>query len=462
MRWRFPRVARAEARNSDARPARPRSRRRLGRSATIAAALTLTAGAFAATGAHADTPQPAPYPIDIGPNFTNLPAPLTTSQCQATYHIRCYTPTQLHAAYGLDSLYRQGIDGRGTTVVVPIPFGSPTIRHDLRVFDKQFGLPHAQVQIVRFGDIPPYDPTDITRVEWAAGTTLVVEGVHAIAPRAKIVIAETAVSLEGGPSGFPELLQAEESLINAGVGDVIAQIEATGEATFPGANTGDYSSLLSLRRAYRTAADHDVTVLAPAGNGGRGASARWPSSDPLVTSVGGSQLYLDDNGQRQRSDPAWNDGYGAGGGGLSAVFNRPFYQAGVADVVGTHRGVPDITMSGSVDGGAWVYASFAGTGGTGWDIFDGSGQAMSMFAGVVALADQVAGRRIGQLNPALYRMGERAAHGAAHTGLVDITEGDTTFNGVPGFAAGPGYDLATGWGTVDAPAFVTALAHAPR
>ncbi|HEU5266539.1 MAG TPA: hypothetical protein VFU35_07550, partial [Jatrophihabitans sp.] len=262
----------------------------------------------------------------------------------------------------------------------------------------------------------------------------------------------------GGPSGFPELLQAESALINSGVGDVIAQIEATGEATFPGAAQGDYRSLLSLRDTYRQAAENNVTVLAPAGNSGRGASARWPASDPLVTAVGGSQMYLDDAGHRLRPDTAWNDGFGAGGGGLSAVFGRPFYQDGVAGVTGAHRGVPDISMSGSVDGGAWVYASFAGTGGQGWDLFDGSGQAMSMFAGVVALADQVAGHRIGHLNTKLYRLGERARQGNTSTGLVDITEGDTTFNGVPGFPAGPGYDLATGLGTVDAPAFVTALA----
>ena len=51
----------------------------------------------------------------------------------------------------------------------------------------------------------------------------------------------------------------------------------------------------------------------------------------------------------------WNDGYGAGGGGRSAVFSRPPFQNGVRGVVDGHRGTPDISMSAAVNGGAWVY-----------------------------------------------------------------------------------------------------------
>jgi subtilase family serine protease len=116
-------------------------------------------------------------------------------------------------------------------------------------------------------------------------------------------------------------------------------------------------------------------------------------------------------------------------------------------------------MSASVDGGGWIYTSFGGTGGVGWNLFNSTGQAMSMFAGIVALADQVAGRRLGLINPALYRLGELSRRGNPRTGLVDITRGNTTADGKIGFQAAPGYDLATGWGTIDAARFVPALAH---
>ena len=188
----------------------------------------------------------------------------------------------------------------------------------------------------------------------------------------------------------------------------------------------------------------------------------WPSSDPLVSSIGGSQLSLDNAGNRLSPDTVWNDGFGAGGGGESAVFSRPLFQTGVRGVVGTHRGTPDISMSAAVNGGCWVYMSFAGieTPGVsdpGWYIFGGTSEATPIFSGIVALADQVAGHRLGLINPALYALGAASAHGV-NTGLVDITTGNNTFDGVTGFNAGPGYDLASGWGTINAARFVPVLA----
>ena len=50
-------------------------------------------------------------------------------------------------------------------------------------------------------------------------------------------------------------------------------------------------------------------------------------------------------------------------------------------------------------------------------------------------------------------------HTPFRTGLVDVTSGDNSFAGVTGFPAGPGYDLSSGWGTIDAATFVPALAH---
>ena len=67
-----------------------------------------------------------------------------------------------------------------------------------------------------------------------------------------------------------------------------------------------------------------------------------------------------------------------------------------------------------------------------------------MFSGIVALADQVAGHRLGDINPALYLLGaeSRLPHSPFHTGLVDVTAGDNSFGGVTGFPPVPGYDLS--------------------
>jgi len=454
-----------------------------GRIATrgLPAAAALSMLTLAAPGAPAAVRQAGAVarPVLSGPILVGkqLPAPLSTTDCQTDFGINCYTPVQYRVAYGLNPLYQRGVNGRGETIVIVDSYGSPTIRGDLKVFDQQFGFPNPDLKIIKFGNVPAFDSTNATMVGWAEETTLDVEYAHSIAPDAKIVLAETAVAETEGVTGLPEMMNAEQSLINSGVGDVISQSFGATENTFPGFSSGHYRSLLDLRYAYQDALAHHVTVLAASGDAGAtdyeadGATLypyrvnSWPSSDPLVTSVGGSQLYLDNSGNRLQPDSVWNDGYGAGGGGVSAVFSRPLYQAGVGSVVGPHRGTPDISMSAAVNGGAWVYMSFAGiespgVSDPGWYIFGGTSEATPIFSGIVALADQVAGHRLGLINPALYALGQASRRGAGHTGLVDITAGNNSFAGVTGYNAGPGYDLASGWGTIDAAKFVPALARA--
>ena len=132
--------------------------------------------------------------------------------------------------------------------------------------------------------------------------------------------------------------------------------------------------------------------------------------------------------------------------------------AGVAQDVGSKRGTPDISMSAAVDGAAWIYTSFGGVS-VGWHLVGGTSEASPIFSGIVALADQVAHHRLGLLNPGLYLLGALSQHGSKSTGIVDVTSGNNSFAGVTGFDAGTGYDLASGWGTIDAAKFVPALAR---
>jgi subtilase family serine protease len=439
----------------------------------LAWSATATAG-VTASGNTGRTPAHVVQPVPelAGPvlKTTLLPAPLPTTTCQADFGIACYTPLQYYSAYNLSPLYSSGVNGSGRTIVIVDAFGSPTIANDVSKFDSQFGLPSLNLTIDQFGTIPPFDPTNGTMVSWAEETSLDVEYAHAIAPGAKIVLAETPVAEEEGTSGFPQMMDAEQSLINHGIGDVISQSFGATENTFPGFSSGDFSSLLNLRYAFKDALLHGVTVVAGSGDEGAtnfesdGATPypmavnTWPSSDPLVTSVGGTMLNLDNSGTRLSPDAVWNDGFGAGGGGDSAVFSRPLFQIGVAGVVGSHRGTPDISMSAAVNGAAWVYMGFGGVGAPGWNLVGGTSEATPIFAGIVALADQVAGHRLGDINPALYALGALSQHTRIPTGLVDVTSGNNSFAGVTGFSATTGYDMASGWGTIDAPKFVHALA----
>ncbi|MEV0741103.1 S53 family peptidase [Streptomyces sp. NPDC050549] len=452
------------------------ARTRRGIAASTAATATLAVAALAtaplagvSSAASAAVPQTKAIPAITGHTLArDVPSPLSSEECEAKWQIACYNPLQYRTAYNLNSLYRKGITGKGRTIVIVDSFGSPTIQHDLDVYSKQFGLRSTKVNVVKWGNVPVFDPKNADMTGWAGETTLDVEMAHAVAPDAKIVLVETAVAETEGVTGLPEMMNAEKYLIDHGVGDVITQSFGATENTFPGFDQGDFSSIKKLRYAFQDAHRKHVTVLASSGDGGAtdynlaGTAFydkpvnSWPSSDPLVTSIGGTQLHLDDKGNRVTPDSVYND-YGASGGGQSHVFSRPSFQNGVKSVVGTQRATPDVSMAAAVNGGAWVYSSYDPTA-IGWDVYGGTSEAGPLFSGIVALADQAAGHRVGDINSALYAL---ARHGARSNGIVDVNDGtNNTYAGVTGYTAGNGYDMATGVGTVDALRFVPALAKA--
>jgi subtilase family serine protease len=431
---------------------------------------------------------PAAAQLQIAPmitsHFASSSQPLTTAQCEAQYGVACYQGPQLQEAYNLGPLLRRGITGAGSTIVIVDSYGSPTITQDLASYDAQYGLPAPpSLRVIQpAGPVPPYQENSDFE-GWAGETTLDVEMAHTIAPGANILLVETPVSETEGVTGFPQIVQAENYVIDHNLGDVISQSFGATEETFPSA-----ASIYALRSAYQNAYGHGVTVLAATGDSGVAdvelnqvdyytfRVVDWPPSDPLVTAVGGTQLHLAADGQRTSPDTVWNDTYNvaanevafgdagpnplATNGGVSSVFSRPAYQDGVTSVVGDARGVPDITMSGACNGAVQTYQSFPGSP-AGWYMACGTSESTPLFAGIVALADQVAGHRLGLINPALYAM-----KAAGAPGLVPVTSGNNTVtftqNGqtytLAGYQAGPGYNLASGLGTVDAAEFVPELA----
>jgi subtilase family serine protease len=440
-----------------------------GVTALSAAALISAPGTGAAAAAHS-APVVKVVPAVVGHHLVkHVGSPLSIEQCQAKWGINCYAPTQYRQAYDLNRLYKAGVTGKGRTIVIVDSFGSPTIQHDLDVYSAQFGIKSSKVDVVKWGNVPPFDPTNPDHTGWAGETTLDVEMAHAVAPDAHIVLVETGVAETEGVTGLPEMMDAEKYMIDHNVGDVITQSFGATENTFPGFDKGDFKSLTDLRYAFKDAARHNVTLLASSGDSGatdynEDGSAdypyrvnSWPSADPLVTSIGGTQLHLDDKGDRTAPDSVYND-YGAGGGGQSHIFGRPAYQNSVKKIVGAQRGTPDVSMAAAVDGGAWVYSSYDPTA-VGWDVYGGTSEASPLFSGIVALADQVAGHRVGDIHKALYAPTALSRI----TGIVDVNDGtNNTYDGVEGYTAVKGYDMATGVGTVDAARFVPYLALRSR
>jgi subtilase family serine protease len=441
----------------------------------VLALLGTAATTFALLICGSGTAAAQPLHVLLNQRFAQPP---TTAECETNFGTACYEPFQFQRAYNMKPLYRAGLTGAGKTIVLVDSFGSPTIQSDLATFDQETGLPDPpSFKIIQpAGAVPPYDPTNSDMGSWGIETSLDVEYSHAMAPGANILLVETPVSETEGVQGFPEIVEAENYVIKHNLGDVISQSFGATEETFPSPQ-----SIYALRGAYFNAFVHRVTVLGSSGDTGAtdyqldgtdlytSQVNNWPSSDPLVTSVGGTQLHLDANGFRTAPDNVWNDAVCApcaGGGGVSAVFGRPFYQNEVRNVVGGSRGTPDISMSAAVDGGADVYLGF--TNGPqeltpGWYVIGGTSEASPLFSGVVAIADQAAGHRLGLLNPSLYSLGDRP-----RSGIVDITSGNNTVSfsqgtppetfAVDGFEAAPGYDLASGLGTANGARLVGQLA----
>jgi len=448
-------------------------------STALALAMTMVLAALAVPAWPA-----APHRAGLRPLHTlpagqrGLPVPPDTEMCRTLFDVSCYRPAQLQRAYHVAALHAAGLDGRGRTIAVVVAFGSPTIDADLDHFDATFGLPAPpSLRVIAPAGAPPtFDPQDPDMAGWAAETTLDVEAAHLMAPAASILVVATPVSETEGLQGFPEIARAERFVIERHLADVVSQSFGATEETF-----GQPAPVLGLRSVFESARRERVTLLAAAGDTGATGPyldgtccypsrvIGWPSSDPLVTSVGGTQLRLDAAGARTAPDRVWNDGAnGAAGGGTSAIFRRPAFQDGLAvrGVVGDARGTPDVSLSAAIDGGLVIYWSFSGPGAApGYHVVGGTSEASPLLSGMVAIAAQIRGGRLGWINPALYRL---AASGPA-AGIVDVTVGDNdgTFldrNGhavtVAGYEARPGYDLASGLGTVDAARFCRALAAA--
>ncbi len=460
-----------------------------------AAALGVAVAATAAAGPALTSPGPAAAvrtqaSVIITPGVRHLQresrqGPSTTAQCEQSMQIACYNAAQIQQAYNLPALYSHGITGKGTTIVIVDPYGSPTIGRDLRDFDSAEGVPNPpSLRIIRpAGRVPAFNANNANMVGWASETTLDVEYAHAIAPGAKILLVETPGGGRTGTVSMPQIVTAEEYVIRHHLGDVISQSFVASEQAIGSA------AIQSLRGAYLAAFSGHVTVLAGSGDSGAagfGSNQQgyythpvtsWPASDPLVTAVGGTRLNLDANGHRNSADTVWNDTYSrtanqlvngnngpnplAGGGGKSVIFGRPSYQSRVRGVVGSHRGVPDISMSAACTGAVNVFQGFGGQP-AGWYALCGTSESAPLFAGIVALADQVAGHPLGLINPALYKLASERVRG-----IVSVRSGNNTVSfrqrgrshTVPGFSARSGYNLATGLGTVNAFYFVAGLAR---
>jgi kumamolisin len=201
-------------------------------------------------------------------------------------------------------------------------------------------------------------------------------------------------------------------------------------------------SIDAMDSAFQAASAMGITVLVASGDSGSsdgesGNNVNFPASSPNCTACGGTDLVA--KGTAIRTETVWDDlaaGGGATGGGASAVFPLPAWQAnlnltasdGTVSALAA-RGVPDIAGDAAPGTGYKVLVD-------GQSIVVGGTSAVApLWAGLVARINAASGKAAGAINPVLY------ANAAA---LNDIVSGN---NG--SYAAAPGWDACTGLGSPD-------------
>jgi subtilase family serine protease len=371
--------------------------------------------------------------------------------------VYCYTPHQFQVAYGVSSLLAKGYTGKGQTVVDIVSYGSPTLQQDMTAFDQQFGLPAANVQVISPLGTKPFDPNNKEMVGWASETTLDVQIIHALAPDAGIVVLTSPVDEVEGVSGLPQFLQLEQYAVSHHLGNVISQSWGASEVTLN--NASGQSEIQQWNAFYKQATTQDgITFFASSGDNGATdyrdlqatqlsttATTSFAPDDPWVTATGGTTLTR--NGSTT-SETAWN----SSGGGFSRFFSEPSYQqllpASDQSFLKGRRGVPDVSGDANPLTGLAIYE--AGQ----WSLTGGTSAVAPLWSAIMAIADQMAGKGLGFINPTLYKIGTSSRY---TQDFHDITVGNNTVQAsgsqgvnVPGYSATAGWDPITGLGSPDA------------
>ncbi len=181
------------------------------------------------------------------------------------------------------------------------------------------------------------------------------------------------------------------------------------------------------------------------------------AASPNVTAVGGTEFTptyaMEDNDVGFVAESVWDDASGATGGGASRVFKQPSFQKGLIKKE-KKRDIPDISFGASRLSPGFFYGGTQGGEPAVLCCVGGTSIGAPSWAGISQLIAQANGGNVGNLNTRLYQLG--VENNGASTGIRDVTSGNNNFNGVTGFGAGPGYDKASGWGTVDMGLFVPA------
>jgi len=323
------------------------------------------------------------------------------------------SPQSMRAAYGLPASGGSGV------IAIIGAYDYATALNDFNVFSKQFGLPietstsatattNQRFQVIYAGGVRP-----TTNGGWAQEAALDIEWAHAMAPNAKIVLVEAKTN------SYTDLFAAI-TLANS-IPNVHQVSMSWGGAEF---------SYESFYDRYFT----QPGVVYVASSGDVGGAMQYPAASPNIVSAGGTTIHRDSAGNF-----LGETGWSGAGGGVSAYEARPAVQNALSTIVGSKRGVPDISLNADPNSGVAVYCSTVYGGRIGWLVFGGTSASAPALAGII--------------NSAATARGSWANSSAVELGMIYGNMGNgAIFNDVVGGTAGSftavaGWDFVTGVGS---------------
>jgi hypothetical protein len=166
----------------------------------------------------------------------------------------------------------------------------------------------------------------------------------------------------------------------------------------------------------------------------------------------------------------------SGSGGQSKIYSAPTWQmsTGIPGLNFANRALPDVSLAAAGHDGYIVCLNGSCQGGQ-FFIFAGTSASSPSFAGIMAIIDQKTGGRQGLANYVLYSLAKAETFNNCNSNsrsvpttppsnsciFNDVTTGNNSVPGLTGFSAGPGFDLASGLGSVNAAALVNAFPNQP-
>jgi hypothetical protein len=337
-----------------------------------------------------------------------------------------YSPSEIRQVYNATSLLNAGYTGTGMQIAIVDAYGDPFIEGELQNFSTEFGLPFYS-RTLNIIPVGPYNPENGITYGWNVEVALDVEWAHAMAPNATINL---YVAADSGRHLLDAVLNATLGSNGTAYGvyhnGIISMSWAEPENNWASSTPMDpvYGPNYPwLDQVFQMDAALGITAFASSGDWGAYdqtygqtspyGGASYPSTDPYVTGVGGTSLYMNTtSGYNQwpyanavgtyanETAWSWNNYYGWGtGGGWSTLFGQPSWQTGPGVVNNGERGTPDVAWDADPQTGVLV-SVFVGT--YEYYIVGGTSVGSPCWAGSMALIDQKAGRSLGFIDPTIY------------------------------------------------------------